>query len=79
MAKLLQLFLLSLSVVMTISKPADRDHPRRSVHWKSKLSDVDHEVDGEHNVDYDHEVFLGKEDAKNFDQLTPEEAKQRLR
>ncbi|XP_037553406.1 reticulocalbin-1 [Nematolebias whitei] len=27
---------------------------------------------------YDHEVFLGKEEAKTFDQLTPEESKDRL-
>ena len=28
---------------------------------------------------YDHEAFLGKEEAKSFDQLTPEESKDRLR
>lgn len=28
---------------------------------------------------YDHETFLGKEEAKTFDQLTPEESKERLR
>lgn len=28
---------------------------------------------------YDHEAFLGKEEAKTFDQLTPEESKDRLR
>lgn len=28
---------------------------------------------------YDHEVFLGKEESKTFDQLTPEESKDRLR
>lgn len=27
---------------------------------------------------YDHEAFLGKEEAKTFDQLTPEESKDRL-
>lgn len=27
---------------------------------------------------YDHEAFLGKEDAKTFDQLTPEESRDRL-
>ncbi|XP_040835987.1 reticulocalbin-1 isoform X1 [Ochotona curzoniae] len=27
---------------------------------------------------YDHEAFLGKEDSKTFDQLTPEESKERL-
>lgn len=28
---------------------------------------------------YDHEVFLGKEESKTFDQLSPEESKERLR
>ena len=32
----------------------------------------------EHNEEYDHEAFLGKEEAKSFDQLPPEEAKRRL-
>lgn len=27
---------------------------------------------------YDHEAFLGKEEARTFDQLTPEESKDRL-
>lgn len=32
----------------------------------------------EHNVQYDHEAFLGKEEAVKFDQLSKEEAKRRL-
>lgn len=43
-----------------------------------KLSDMEHEHEGEHNPDYDHEAFLGKDDAKTFDQLTPDESKDRL-
>lgn len=27
---------------------------------------------------YDHEAFLGKEESRTFDQLTPEESKDRL-
>ena len=42
------------------------------------LSDEEHFKEGEHNVKYDHEAFLGKERAKEFDELTPEEAKRRL-
>ncbi len=47
------------------------------------LSDADHEVpdlEGEdsHNVAYDHEAFLGQQESKVFDQLTPEESKRRL-
>ena len=44
------------------------------------LSDEPHYVgdDQAHNSDYDHEAFLGKEEAKTFDQLSPAEAKKRL-
>ena len=42
------------------------------------LSDQDH-YDGahEHNVEYDHEAFLGDE-ANEFDDLSPEESKEKL-
>jgi len=43
-----------------------------------KLSEQVHfDKEQEHNEDYDHEAFLG-EDAKTFDDLTPEESKSRL-
>lgn len=42
------------------------------------LSEQDHFKDLQHNVEYDHEAFLGAEEAKTFDHLTPEESKRRL-
>ena len=42
------------------------------------VSDKEHEINGEHNYDYDHEAMLGKEEAEEFDQLSPEESKERL-
>ena len=43
------------------------------------LSDLDHHSeDGEHNVKFDHEAFLGKEQAETFSELSPAEAKRRL-
>nr|CAD7573721.1 unnamed protein product [Timema californicum] len=42
-----------------------------------ELSDQEHYQHEEHNAQYDHEAFLG-EDAKTFDQLTPEESRRRL-
>ncbi|MCL4116828.1 UNVERIFIED_CONTAM: hypothetical protein GTU68_001608 [Idotea baltica] len=42
------------------------------------LSDEDHFVGGEHNPEYDHEAFLGEEEAAIFDNLTPEESIERL-
>jgi hypothetical protein len=31
-----------------------------------------------HNVENDHDAFLGPDEAKNFEQLTPEESQKRL-
>ncbi|CAL9703674.1 unnamed protein product [Knipowitschia caucasica] len=48
----------------------------KRVHHKPELSD--HVHDDAHSFQYDHEAFLGKEEAKTFDQLSPEESKERL-
>lgn len=45
---------------------------------QDKLSDEEHYLNDEHNPDYDHEAFLGEDEARTFDQLTPEESKERL-
>ena len=45
---------------------------------QGNLSDEEHyNEEGAHNKEYDHEAFLGKQ-KKSFDQLTPEESKERL-
>ncbi|XP_072283072.1 reticulocalbin-3 isoform X2 [Pyxicephalus adspersus] len=46
------------------------------IHHSKDLSD--HRHDDSKDFQYDHEAFLGKEEAKTFDQLTPEESKERL-
>ncbi|XP_063608872.1 calumenin-A-like [Penaeus indicus] len=58
------------------AKPADEEKKSR-VHT-DKLSDEEHYMNDEHNLDYDHEAFLGEDEARTFDQLTPEESKERL-
>ena len=45
---------------------------------KQRLSDKEHDLHGEHNNDYDHDAFLGEDEAKEFDDLSPEESKRRL-
>merc|ERR1711936_452254 len=47
---------------------------------KDGLSDLEHESNDthEHNPEYDHEAFLGKDEAKAFDELSPEESKEKL-
>lgn len=47
------------------------------LHYLQGLSEQEHFIDGEHNPKYDHEAFLGEE-AKQFDDLTPEESRRRL-
>ena len=43
------------------------------------LSKEEHYSNGhEHNTQYDHEAFLGKEEAKKFNELSKEEARKRL-
>jgi len=67
---------LSLSKGGAIPKPKPSNEPHKPV--DVKLSDEVHfDKNQEHNDDYDHEAFLGEE-AKTFDDLTPEESKKRL-
>lgn len=46
--------------------------------WLQELSNLAHDLKGKHNAEYDHEAFLGKEEAHQFDQLTPEQSKEKL-
>ena len=64
----------ALCVVYATSKPTEK---KDRVHHDDPLSNLEH--DDAENFDYDHEAFLGQEEAKTFDQLTPEESKERLR
>ncbi|XP_018648565.1 EF hand containing protein [Schistosoma mansoni] len=42
------------------------------------LSNSPHVFEGEHSAAYDHDAFLGRDEAKRFDDLTPEESKRKL-
>ncbi|XP_037052536.1 calumenin isoform X1 [Bradysia coprophila] len=59
--------------VSAIPKPdekrvLDNDHLSHAKHYDNE----------EHNKQYDHEAFLGEDEAKTFDELTPEESRRRL-
>ncbi|KAG7305650.1 hypothetical protein JYU34_009750 [Plutella xylostella] len=43
-----------------------------------QLSESEHFKNEHHNKQYDHDAFLGQDQAKTFDQLAPEESKRRL-
>lgn len=67
---LVLLALAAVTISSAVPKPGDnRMHD---------LSDAKHYDGDEHNSQYDHEAFLGKDEAKTFDQLTPEESQRRL-
>jgi len=42
------------------------------------LSGEKHFEGDEHNAEYDHEAFVGREEAQSFDDMTPEESQKRL-
>ncbi|XP_068590163.1 calumenin-A [Cebidichthys violaceus] len=62
-----------LCVVYGSSKPTEK---KSRVHEDEPLSNLEH--DDHKNHDYDHEAFLGEDQAKAFDQLSPEESRRRL-
>ncbi|XP_042259724.1 calumenin-A [Thunnus albacares] len=62
-----------LCVVYGSSKPTEK---KSRVHHEEPLSHLEH--DDAKNYDYDHEAFLGQDEAKTFDNLPPEESRRRL-
>lgn len=70
--------LIAVLIVQISAKPADPHSDR--VKEDVPLSDQKHyQGNGhDHNADYDHEAFLGEEEAKTFNDLSPEESKKRL-
>jgi len=64
--------LVTVSIVAAIPKPNKTHRVKEEI-----LSEQKHYTGDEHNPNYDHEAFLGEE-AKTFDQLSPEESKERL-
>lgn len=69
--------LISVIVCSPAKEPSDEAKKHRE--YDRDLSDVDHHEDDEdHDSKYDHDAFLGKDEAKKFDDLSPEESKQRL-
>lgn len=64
--------LVSMLAIVAYAVPAQE----KRIHHHADLSDHAHD-DGE-GFQYDHEAFLGKEEARTFDQLTPEESKEKL-
>lgn len=70
-------FLVFISVIFCVfALAAPKPEEKRTLHHD--LSDVEHFPNQHHNPQYDHEAFLGEDQAKTFDQLPPEESRRRL-
>ncbi|XP_076653415.1 calumenin B scf [Halictus rubicundus] len=67
--------LIAFSVLATAIPKPENEHKSRVIN--KEPSEQEHYVHSQHNPAYDHEAFLGEE-AKTFDQLTPEESMRRL-
>ncbi|XP_014479381.1 PREDICTED: calumenin-B [Dinoponera quadriceps] len=65
--------LIGFSILATAIPKPDNEHRILS----KDVSNEDHYINSQHNPAYDHEAFLGEE-AKTFDQLSPEESIRRL-
>lgn len=73
------LLLITLAAVVSCSAVPNHAGDKKSHVVDQKLSDLEHlDEEGHHNTEYDHEAFLGKDDAQKFDNLAPEESKRRL-
>ena len=66
------------STVVGLSLAAAAKKPRDPIDQED-LSDSKHYDHGTHDTKYDHEAFLGEEDAATYDSLTPEQTKEKLK
>ncbi|CAL1283651.1 unnamed protein product [Larinioides sclopetarius] len=64
-------------LVFVVCRAVPNPDGSKRVHDKP-LSEEKHYENEAHNPQYDHEAFLGEEEARKFDELSPEESKERL-
>ncbi|XP_072047359.1 calumenin-A-like isoform X2 [Amphiura filiformis] len=76
MKQVVLFLVVSVLIVQIFAKPADKHSDR--VKDDKPLSDTVHYAGDGHNNDYDHDAFLGEEEAKTFNDLSPDESKRRL-
>lgn len=86
MARPFSVVCVCLCLFLVYARPPEAKGEKKSRVYDKELSEEEHfkaEGEGlpgeneEHNIEYDHEAFLGK-DKRKFDELTPEESKERL-
>ena len=81
MARPFSVVCVCLCLFLVYARPPEAKGEKKSRVYDKELSEEEHfNAEGEdekHNIEYDHEAFLGK-DKRKFDELTPEESKERL-
>ena len=77
MAKIFPPVCLCLCLLVIDARPPEAKGQGKDRVYDQDLSEEEHFKEEEHNAEYDHDAFLGKE-KKKFDELTPEESKERL-
>lgn len=78
MARVFSAVCICLCLLAVDARPPEAKGQKKARVYDQDLSEEEHfNAEEEHNSEYDHEAFLGKE-KKKFDELTPEESKERL-
>lgn len=78
MVRFIFAFCVCVCLLIVEARPPEAKGEKKSRVYDQDLSEKEHfKEEEEHNTEYDHEAFLGK-DKKKFDELTPEESKERL-
>ncbi|XP_028025995.1 calumenin [Bombyx mandarina] len=72
---MLRSFFVLLAISMVFAGVPTNEETKRLM---DHLSDAEHYRNEHHNKQFDHDAFLGEDQAKTFDQLSPEESKRRL-
>lgn len=73
-----KVFLLCATVIVVVAAVPKPDEVPKHNPLEHDSLHAPHFANGHHNHQYDHEQFLGEDEAKTFDQLPPEESKRRL-
>lgn len=71
-------FLFTVCACYVLARPADARKAERPKPHESRLENEAYLENGEHNPEFDKEAFLGDQ-KEEFDSLSPEEAKKRLK
>lgn len=77
MARLFSTVCVCMCLLLVDARPPEAKGQKKDRVYDQDLSEEEHFEGEEHNTEYDHEAFLGK-DKRKFDELTPDESKERL-